>query len=154
MGWGEQHGSCETRSSFGEGIINRHWVEKEKCFPWKLLNEWLFPLGTKWEVILRALGTWCCSGKWCRVVSCRHKSGTVNNSICRGSRLFPCPAASRGWPAVAWLPPAAEASQKKENHPQTSAGGCAAARGRSPEGRLGPRCHCNCSDISGLQNFR
>lgn len=37
--------------------------------------------------------------------------------------LFPCPAASRGWPAVVWLPPAAEASQQKENHPQTSAGG-------------------------------
>lgn len=35
----------------------------------------------------------------------------------------PCPAASRGWPALAWLPPAAQASQKKENHPQTSAGG-------------------------------
>lgn len=32
--------------------------------------------------------------------------------------LLPCPAASRPWPAVAWLPPAAEASQKNKTTPK------------------------------------
>ena len=30
--WGEQHSFCETRSSFGEGIINRCWAEMESAF--------------------------------------------------------------------------------------------------------------------------
>lgn len=29
--WGEQHGFCETCSSFGEGIINRRWAEMESA---------------------------------------------------------------------------------------------------------------------------